>query len=505
MLSRDGPSERPDDPKTPATWSAFVVVWCLGTMADHTGMPRALVEQVFGGQPGPLAIDAALRVLWLAAAASALLRPSSTRRFWTLCLLGSVVILTQLPRVPNHWIVQLAVYTGSLTVALVVRETRGRIATLRLMLLGTGLVVYLWTFVHKLNAGFLDPTTSCGPVFVESLAGRLDLPRPGLGLAPVAVWMVLVTEGAMPLLLMTAHGRAAAILLGIGLHYVFGLFVAGFSLLMWATYFMWLPEDALDRAVETIRRGGRRIGQGLGSPSFFRAVPGWLAELVGVVGVVAAVGGLTVLPTFRGLSPQETLLLPVAVAVGLLLVSGLVECDFKISLPRPTRPGVIVAVAIALLVAINGAVPYLGIRNNLAFSMFSNLRTENGASNHLFLPVIETPWSILDDQIEILDSSDPELVKYARPQHRVRWNWTTLITEGQRARFELPFFMVRARAQELRAEGAPPFSLEYTRGGDTVSLSPSDVSALGGVSRVSMWLHWSKGTPLPPLRNACMW
>ncbi|MEM7138265.1 MAG: hypothetical protein AAF500_16915 [Myxococcota bacterium] len=505
MLSRDGSSERPDAHQTPATWAAFVVVWCVGTMADHAGMPRALVEQVLGGQPEPVAIDASLRVLWLFAAAWALLRPSSMRRYWTLCAVGSVVILTQLPRVPNHWVVQLAVYTGSLTVALVVRETRDRIAALRLMLLGTGFVVYFWTFVHKLNTGFLDPTTSCGPVFVESLAGRLGLPRPSPGLAPVAVWMVLVSEGAMPLLLMTARGRAAAILLGIGLHYVFGLFVAGFSLLMWATYFMWLPEDALDRGVEAIQRVGRRIGQRLRSPSFLREVPGWIAELVGVIGVVAAVGGLAVLPTFRGLSPQETLLLPIAVAVGALLVSGLVECGFRVSLPRPPRPGIMVAALVALLVTVNGAVPYLGIRNNLAFSMFSNLRTENGVSNHLLLPAIETPWSILDEQIEILASSDPELAKYARPQHRVRWNWTTLITKGQRARFELPFFMVQARAQELRDVGAPPFSLTYTKGGETVSLSPSDTTALDGVSRVSIWLHWSKGTPLPPLRNACMW
>lgn len=67
-------------------------------------------------------------------------------------------------------------------------------------------------------------------------------------------------------------------------------------------------------------------------------------------------------------------------------------------------------VAFPLLLAANGFGPYFGLRTQTSFSMFSNLQTENGRSNHLIMPstLQMTDWQY--DLVEIVDASDPNLV-----------------------------------------------------------------------------------------------
>ena len=65
----------------------------------------------------------------------------------------------------------------------------------------------------------------------------------------------------------------------------------------------------------------------------------------------------------------------------------------------------------AVLVFVNGFGPYLGLRTESSFSMFSNLHTENGVSNHLIVPsrIQITNWQ--RDLVEIVDSNNAELNK----------------------------------------------------------------------------------------------
>lgn len=483
----------------PATWSAFAVVFCLGTIADHAPQPRFLFDALVNGTLGALDAEAWFRSAWVLAAAWVLVRPRSFDRFALLCAVGIVGILSQLPRVPNHWVVQLGVYAATLATYFAVRVPKERHATMRALLFGAILAVYFWTFVHKLNHGFLDPNTSCGPVFVESLASRLGFHAPGGAMPTVAIVLVLVTEGAMPVLLAFTRTRALGILLGIGLHFVFGLFVAGFSFLMWATYFVLLPDDSLDRARGWLRERAepflRRVNR----------VPNAARAALAFVGIVSVILLIKEVPRLRALTQQETLLLPLSVAIAALLIAGLSEARFVVPIPRPRRNGMLIAVTLTALVFLNGTVPYFGVRNTLAFSMFSNLRTENERSNHLFIPVVTTRFSVLQDQVRILESSDEVLAQYAKPTRRVRWNWTALIEDHAKASFEIPFFVVRLRAEERRDADGSSFSVKLRRNGVVEDLSPSDVDALEPVGWASRWLHWSKGTPLPPNEFACMW
>ena len=59
-----------------------------------------------------------------------------------------------------------------------------------------------------------------------------------------------------------------------------------------------------------------------------------------------------------------------------------------------------------LLVVLNGFAPYLGLKTQTSFSMFSNLITENGKTNHFFIP---SELQIFDYQREIVIIKDTNM------------------------------------------------------------------------------------------------
>jgi len=72
--------------------------------------------------------------------------------------------------------------------------------------------------------------------------------------------------------------------------------------------------------------------------------------------------------------------------------------------------------ALPALVLLNGLNPYLGLRTQLSFSMFSNLRTEGGISNHLFMPRLLSLGHYQEDLVEIVATNDPDVERYREQQ-----------------------------------------------------------------------------------------
>jgi hypothetical protein len=74
-----------------------------------------------------------------------------------------------------------------------------------------------------------------------------------------------------------------------------------------------------------------------------------------------------------------------------------------------TYPLLSIFVGVLLL---NGFGPYFGLKTQTSFSMFSNLHTENGESNHLIMPsgLQFTKWQY--DLVDIVDSNNGELLSY---------------------------------------------------------------------------------------------
>jgi hypothetical protein len=146
------------------------------------------------------------------------------------------------------------------------------------------------------------------------------------------------------------------------------------------------------------------------------ALPALITVPLGVAVLLTWGGGQTHLLQLRWT-------LPLALAFLLVIHLGpYVWRDRGALLPRPTFAVRGAAqLVLATLLLLNAAAPYLGGKTITAFTMYSNLTTEGGTSNHLFLPRLAVATS-QDDLIEILESEDPYLAWIAEEDLRLTWH-----------------------------------------------------------------------------------
>jgi hypothetical protein len=107
-----------------------------------------------------------------------------------------------------------------------------------------------------------------------------------------------------------------------------------------------------------------------------------------------------------------------------------------------------------IIVFFNGLSPYLGLKTEYSFAMFSNLRTEGGISNHF---IMSSDWQIFnfqDDLVEIISSSEYELQDVA-DENRL-----------------MVFFMFRDIVARIKPE-----NVEYIRNGEHQTYSISEASS----------------------------
>jgi len=97
-----------------------------------------------------------------------------------------------------------------------------------------------------------------------------------------------------------------------------------------------------------------------------------------------------------------------------------------------------VLVVLPLVVFLNGLTPYVGLKTETAWAMFSNLRTEGGRTNHLLVPARAQIFGLQRDLVQVTGSSDRYLQSLAR--------------KGQL----VPYFEIRRR---------PDASVSYVRDG----------------------------------------
>jgi len=74
-----------------------------------------------------------------------------------------------------------------------------------------------------------------------------------------------------------------------------------------------------------------------------------------------------------------------------------------------------------LLVLLNGLCPYLGLKTQSSFAMFSNLQTEGDRWNSYVFPKSMRVFGYQDQLVRILDSSDERLARSA--VRGDRWVW----------------------------------------------------------------------------------
>lgn len=435
MIGRPPPLEEPaPGPAAELALATFVVLWAIATLFHEAAYPWRVQK--------PEELLVLLPTFWL------LLRPTSLPRFVLAAGVQVASVLIQGPaNVTNHWVFTTFVNatllvavarmalsrSGHVQPAAVFREF-APVARVELVIL------YAFAVLHKLNADFLNPALSCATTHYSETAARLTFlpPAPDV-VAYGLIGGTLAVEIAIPVLVCVRRTRIVGLALGGAFHLLLALnpryVFFDFSSMIFAMLFLFVPYDFAG-ALRELRW----------SPAARRAWARWGPALRRATSraALAAGLGLAVWALLAHLAPRQTiwrvhlldprLMLGVtegARAVFLLYGGALLAAFLLVVRSRPILPAVrgldriglphpLYALLLALLV-LNGLSPYLGLKTQSSFSMFSNLRTEDGRSNHLFLPATLQIASYQRDMVSVLDSSHPRLQRLAVEGLRLPW------------------------------------------------------------------------------------
>jgi len=384
-----------------AGFTLFATTWAIAGILHQMSFVDWRWHSIHGG-----VLTAAL--LWV------LLRPSSWVRFAALLLVDCVAVGSEFPVHPNHivfaWVVNLTLLTALLIARL--RQTDLSVSSgwyrtfapwLRIELA----VLYFFTVFHKINESYFNIEWSCASTMYRQIASWLPLMPSANWSQYCAVYGTLLIEVAIPILLFSRRSRVAGAVLGVLFHGFLALYsfpgLFSFSATMTALYTVFIPSELAARIV----------------------VPSWLRRFRPyAVGAFAALGVVWLL---RDLFPAGLRLEQRwghIVQLGFLSycvyqLGGLVlllnatrsrNSHAKTPFSGDWRQGVLLVV-FPILLCVNGFGPYLGLRTQSSFSMFSNLQTEDARGNHLIMPVgIQlTDWQ--RDLVEVVDSNDAELLQ----------------------------------------------------------------------------------------------
>ncbi|MBN3458940.1 hypothetical protein JNN96_33415 [Mycobacterium sp. DSM 3803] len=308
-----------------------------------------------------------------------LLFPGSVAATGLVVVAGAVVAVRNLPAASNHLVMSLLVALALATAAawaLAVRNREGGFVERWLDAARTPvglvlLVIYFFTVFDKLNSAYFSPTTSCGSELFGQLIwlNGFDDVVPGPAVGQVVAVATVVTEAAILGLVAVPRLRYQGVLLGVCFHSVLALAsFYDFATIVFAVYVLLVPTDVFDNLPpRTVLL--RRL-----------ALAGFAAHVL-----LSVVSNAADSPRSPVGVPWHTLLVITwFVAVAPLMFAVLRGYRTVREMPAPAwrlRP--VVLLLVPLLAFVNGATSYVGLKSVANYSMFSNLRTEEGTTNHL--------------------------------------------------------------------------------------------------------------------------
>ncbi len=301
----------------------------------------------------------------IALCAALLVRPSLWPLYPLLLLDLSLLIASYSLRLSNHLVA--AWFMGLLLCLDLMFQTPARrgLAPTPFFLSGVQIVVgltYLLAFLHKLNPEYFSLRMSCGShLGREYLEYRVNIRHPGLLNIQefLSIYAILGLEILIPVLLLFPQTRPLGLVLAVLLHLPLGFLVhVHFSTLMYAGLSAFVAPGDWPRvlaATFALSRTklvlyvllGLYLGHRFGGYGYTRRLPAYLHQLFfGVYFLAVFAVSLT------------------------LLHGGPLRTTF--SWGGPAQRALLLALTLAYL--LNGLGPYLGVKTNFSFAMFSNLR-----------------------------------------------------------------------------------------------------------------------------------
>jgi len=216
--------------------------------------------------------------------------------------------------------------------------------------------------------------------------------------------------------------------------------------------------------------------------------------------------------------------LDVGLAVMLLMIAVAISIFSNMRrLDRPTGEALHTAAfwprgfacVLPLVLFLNGMSPHLGLKSTLSYAMYSNLRTEDGASNHFFLPVEMQIWNFERDLVTIIASTDPVLHDLRMPswsgarQNPSFANFLLKSPEMEKTwpqpTWKLPYFALRQRISFLASNGNKDIELIYEhRGSVRILRNAEEDPDLNSVPYLARKFLKTRAVPSFS-KGCCMW
>lgn len=348
----DRPGRWGDEVNDGAGFQAFTVAFVAAFLLDFAE----------DWQPWPVALAFVALAIWVVS------RPSVGRlTLWS--ALSAWWIVHHLPALSNHYSLYLLIAAAIVGAASVQSARARRLASgreiwpaLRPALALTTVVMYFGAGFHKLNSAFFDPSVSCALDYADRFSLWYHLPA-----LPRSAWAVAAVGGATlfwevggALALLMRRTQWLVLLICATAHGLLSLMMFyDFSALAIALFVSFVPQKGRARIDDRARVYG---------PS--------------IIGLTMAAWGIHQLVSFA--NTQRIVGAAFVIVAGWFLLA-----DFgswrRVGAPVIERwhPVALLLPAAVLLLA---ATPYLGLRTTGNLSMFSNLRTEEGQTNHLVVP-----------------------------------------------------------------------------------------------------------------------
>lgn len=373
-------------------------------------------------------------LVWVVMIAAVLVleRPSSARRVAALACVQIPYLYLNLPATDNHLVIM-----GFANLGIIIAAGRGRMRArggaengaepspplsdafpfLRLSIV----LAYGAAAVAKLNAGFFDVEVSCAVQLTDdalAIFGERAPPIPDAAVAylPHAVAGI---ELAIPLLLLVPATRTVGVATVVLFHLAMSLSptaTAGdFTVVLFGLAFLFLPVEA-GAWVESVwsRARGSVTRYGRVSPS------AWLVIGTGVIGGMIGGRGLEY---FTVASNRNWVWLAfMGIVLGALLLAACCVAWMNRWQARSSLlPTSWFYAPVILLLVSTAAAPYVGSKTVAVFTMYSNLQTEGGETNHFILPRLPREGS-QDDLVEVLDSSNSRLRRIGDRGHLISFH-----------------------------------------------------------------------------------
>lgn len=364
----------------------FSVLWALAlifSVANHLenltfrhGLTIALIEWVI-----------------LGAAVAVILRPRQTLLLWLLAGAMALQYVHRLPVASNNQTIAFFMNAAILTVVGIElarwhggAETRER-AYERLRIVARSLLatMYFFGIFHKINVDFLDPEVSCAVALYKPIVAHLGLGDNLIGHYG-AIATTFVLESVTLVCLYWRRYFAVGLILGLVFHYIIPIsayaWYMDFSSLVLALYVLSVPREvsvAFAARCSVLLARARAPTAGLSALLLF--------ALVLAAGTVLVLGVAQLVPARTPKMMWHSVWLLCWAVVG---GSGMVVLTGAALAALPYRPAAMPRQPLWLhafggVLFVSCLSPYVGLKTDSSITMFSNLHTEGGETNHLLL------------------------------------------------------------------------------------------------------------------------